>query len=36
MFEVVGQFGLHYRGRAQGALGSLVTTPSLVSRMIES
>ena len=35
MLEVVGQFGLHYRGQTQGALGSLVATPSLLSRVIK-
>ena len=30
------QFGLHYRDKAQGVLGSLVATPSLLSRVIES
>ena len=28
MLEAVGQFRLHYKGRAQGTLGSLVTMPS--------
>ena len=36
MLEFVGQFGLHYRGYAQGTFGSLVATPSLLSRVIES
>ena len=36
MQEIVGQFGLHYKGQAQGTLGSLVATPSLLSRVIES
>ena len=36
ILEVVGQFGMHYRGQAQGSLGSLVATPSLLSRVIES
>ena len=36
MLEVVGQFGLHYRDYAQGVLGSLVATPFLLSRVIES
>ena len=36
MLEVVGQFGLHYRDQAQGTLGSLMDTPSLLSRVIES
>ena len=36
MLEIVGQFGLQYREHAQGTLGSLVATPSLLSRVIES
>ena len=36
MLEATGQFGLHYRGQAQGTLGSLVATPSLLSKVIES
>ena len=36
MLKVVRQFGLHYKGQAQGTLGSLVATPSLLSRVIES
>ena len=36
MLETVGQFRLHYSEQAQGALGSLVATPSLLSRVIES
>ena len=36
MFGVVGQFGLQYSDQAQGVLGSLVATPSLLSRVIES
>ena len=36
MLETVGQFGLQYREQAQGMLGSLVATPSLLSRVIES
>ena len=36
MLETVGQFGLQYRKQAQGTLGSLVATPSLLSRVIES
>ena len=36
MLEVVGQFRLQYSGHAQGVLGSLVATPSLLSRVIES
>ena len=31
----MGQFGLQYSEQAQGTLGSLVTTPSLLSRVIE-
>ena len=31
MLETVGQFGLQYREQAQGKLGSLVATPSLLS-----
>ena len=36
MLEAMGQFGLYYIGQAQGTLGSLVATPSLLSRVIES
>ena len=36
MLKTVGQFGLQYREQAQGTLGSLVATPSLLSRVIES
>ena len=36
MLKTVGQFGLQYSEQAQGALGSLVATPSLLSRVIES
>ena len=36
MLETVGQFRLHYNEQAQGTLGSLVVTPSLLSRVIES
>ena len=36
MLEVVGQFGLQYINQAQGILGSLVATPSLLSKVIES
>ena len=35
MLKTVGQFGLQYRDQAQGTLGSLVATPSLLSRVIE-
>ena len=36
MLEIVGQFRLQYRDQAQGALGSLVAIPSLLSKVIES
>ena len=36
MLETVGQFILHYNDHDQGALGSLVAMPSLLSRVIES
>ena len=36
MLETVGQFRLQYSDHAQGALGSLVDMPSLLSRVIES
>ena len=36
MLETVGQFRLQYREQAQGTLGSLVATLSLLSRVIES
>ena len=36
MLKAMGQFGLLYRDQAQGVIGSLVTTPSLLSRVIES
>ena len=36
MLDIVGQFGLQYREQVQGTLGSLVATPSLMSRVIES
>ena len=36
MLETVGQFGLQYSEQAQGTLGSLVATPSLLRRVIES
>ena len=35
MLKVVGQSELHYKGQAQGTLGSLVVIPSLLSRVIE-
>ena len=36
MLEIVGLFGLQYHEQTQGTLGSLVDTPSLLSRVIES
>ena len=36
MLEIVGQFELRYNDQAQGTLGSLVTTPSLLSKVIVS
>ena len=36
MVETVGQFGLQYIEQDHGTLGSLVATPSLLSRVIES
>ena len=36
MLEIVRQLGLRYNEQAQGTLGSLVATPSLLSRVIES
>ena len=36
MLVTVGRFGLQYSEQAQDTLGSLVATPSLLSRMIES
>ena len=36
MLEIVGQFGLQYSEQAQGVMGSLVATPSLLSKVIES
>ena len=36
MLEIMGHFGLHCRGHVQDTLGSLVATPSLLSRVIES
>ena len=36
MLETVGQFRLQYSDQAQGVLGSLVATPFLLSRVIES
>ena len=36
MVETVGPFGLQYSEQTQGTLGSLVATPSLLSRVIDS
>ena len=36
MLETVGQFGLQYIEQTQGTLGSLVATPTLLCRVIES
>ena len=36
MLETVRQFGLQYSEQTQGTLGSLVATPSLLSRVIVS
>ena len=36
MLETMGEFRLHYSDQAQGALGSLVAMPSLLSRVIKS
>ena len=36
MLKTIGQFGLQYSEHAQGTLGSLVATSSLLSRVIES
>ena len=36
ILENVGQFELQYSEHAQGTLGSLVATPSLLSRVFES
>ena len=36
MLETVDQFGQHYRDQAYGVSRSLVATPSLLSRVIES
>ena len=35
MLEIVGQFGLRYDDQAQGTLGSLVATPSLLGKVIK-
>ena len=36
MLETMGQFSLQYSDQAQGILGSLMATPSLLSKVIES
>ena len=36
MLEIVGQFKLLYDKQAQGTLESMMATPSLLSRVIES
>ena len=36
MLETVGQYRLQYSDQAQGALGSLVAIPSLLSKVIKS
>ena len=36
MLQTVGQFRLQYNEQAQGTLGSLMATPSLLSKLIES
>ena len=36
MLETMGQFELQYSEQAQGTLGNLEATPSLLSRVIES
>ena len=36
MLEIVGQFRLQYDEQARGTLGSMMATPSLLSRVIES
>ena len=36
MLKTMGQFGLHYKGQGQGTLESLLATPFLLSRVIES
>ena len=36
MLETMGKFGLQYSDQAQSILGSLVATPTLLSRVIES
>ena len=36
MLETVGQYGIKYSAQAQGTFGSLLATPSLLSRVIKS
>ena len=36
MLETIGQFGLQYNDQTQEVLGSLVVTPSLMSKVIKS
>ena len=36
MLEIVGHFGLQYSDQAKSVLGSLVATPSILSRVVES
>ena len=36
MLKIVGQYELQYSDQAQGTLGRLVATPSLVSKVMES
>ena len=36
MLEVVGRFGIQYKDQAQGVLGSLAATPSLLSRVCKT
>ena len=36
MLKIVGQFRLMYSDQAQGVLGSLMATPSLLSRVVDS
>ena len=36
MLETVGQFELHYQDQAQGTIGSLIATLSLLSKVIEA
>ena len=36
MLETLGQFGRQFSEQAQGVMGSLMATPSLLSKVIES